>query len=86
MNRFESQHYGPDSPLQRKLGEVLDGTISGIHRKVPYSETFLPLNANVYMSLPFSEYEFELAERTPEETLTNMTQMLLDDFAPDGDA
>ena len=40
MNRFESQHYGPDSPLQRKLGEVLDGSIHGIHRKVPYSETF----------------------------------------------
>ena len=82
MNRFESQHYGPDSPLQRKLGEVLDGSIHGIHRKVPYSETFLPLNANVYRSLPFSEYEFELADRTGEETLANMTQMLLDDFAP----
>ena len=86
MNRFESQHYGPDSPLQRKLGEVLDGTISGIHRKVPYSETFLPLNATVYMSLPFPSTSSSLPNAPPEETLTNMTQMLLDDFAPDGDA
>ena len=81
MNRFESQHYGPDSPLQRKLGEVLDGSIYGIHRRVPYAETFLPLDANVYRSLPFSEYEFELDERTEEETYAAMTQMLLDDFA-----
>lgn len=86
MNRFESQHYGPDSPLQRKLGEVLDGSIYGIHRRVPYAETFLPLDANVYRSLPFSEYEFELDERTNEETYANMTQMLLDDFAPKSDA
>ena len=28
----------------------------------------------------FSEYEFELADRTGEETLANMTQMLLDDL------
>ena len=82
MNRFKSQHYGPDSPLQRKLGEVLDGSIYGIHRRVPYAETFLPLDANVYRSLPFSEYEFELDERTEEETYANMTQMLLDDFVP----
>ena len=85
MNRFESQHYGPDSPLQRKLGEVLDGSIYGIHRRVPYAETFLPLDANVYRSLPFSEYEFELGERTEEETYANMTQMLLDDLAPGSD-
>ena len=85
MNRFKSQHYGPDSPLQRKLGEVLDGSIYGIHRRVPYAETFLPLDANVYRSLPFSEYEFEIAERTEEETLAKMTQMLLDDFAPNVD-
>jgi hypothetical protein len=85
MNRFKSQHYGPDSPLQRKLGEVLDGSIYGIHRRVPYAETFLPLDSNVYRSLPFSEYEFELGERTEEETYANMTQMLLDDFAPNGD-
>ena len=82
MNRFKSQHYGPNSPLQRKLGEVLDGSIYGIHRRVPYAETFLPLDANVYRSLPFSEYEFELDERTEEETYVNMTQMLLDDFVP----
>ena len=85
MNRFKSQHYGPDSPLQRKLGEVLDGSIYGIHRRVPYAETFLPLDANVYRSLPFSEYEFELDERTEEEAYASMTQMLLDDFAPGSD-
>ena len=85
MNRFESQHYGRNSPLQRKLGEVLDGSIYGIHRRVPYAEAFLPLDANVYRSLPFSEYEFELNERTEEETYANMTQMLLDDFAPGSD-
>lgn len=82
MNHFHSQNYGPDSPLQRKLGEALDASISGIHRRVPYVETFLPLNATVHRSLPFSEYEFDLAERTEEETLFGMTQMLLDDFAP----
>ena len=85
MNRFESQHYGPDSPLQHKLGEVMDGSISAIHSRVPYAEAFLPLNANVYRSLPFSEYELEIAKRTSEETYASMTQMLLDDFAPTSD-
>ena len=33
-------------------------------------------------SLPFSEYEFDLAERTDEETLLSMTRMPLDDVAP----
>ena len=85
MNHFQSQYYGPDSPLQRKLGEVLDGSISAIHSTVPYAEAFLPLNANVYRSLPFSEYERELAERTSEDTYVDMTQMLLDDFTPTSD-
>ena len=33
-------------------------------------------------SLPFSEYEFDLAEHTDEETLLGMTRMPLDDVAP----
>lgn len=33
-------------------------------------------------NLPFSEYEFDLAERTEEETLLGMTRMPLDDVAP----
>jgi LmbE family N-acetylglucosaminyl deacetylase len=82
MNRFTSQHYGPDSPLQRKLGEAIDASIAGIHRRVPYAETFVPLHANVYRSLPFSDYEFEIADRSGEENLAYMTQMLLDDFKP----
>ena len=83
MNRFTSQHYGPNSPLQRKLGEALDGGIGAIHRRVPYAETFVPLHANVYRSLPFSDYEFEIADRSGEEIFANMTQMLLDDFKPE---
>ena len=47
-----------------------------------YAETFVPLHANVYRSLPFSEYEFEIADRSGEEIFANMTQMVLDDFKP----
>ncbi len=82
MNRFTSQHYGPDSPLQRKLGEALDGGVGAIHRKVAYAETFVPLHANAYRSLPFSDYEFEISDRSGQENFAYMTQMLLDDFKP----
>ena len=33
-------------------------------------------------SLPSSKYEFDLAERTEEETILDMTRMPLDDVAP----
>jgi len=84
MNRFVSQHYGDDSPLQRKLSESLDGSVYAIHMRVPYAETFLPFNATVYDHLPLSDYELEIAKRSGPETLAHMTQMLLDDLKPEG--
>ena len=82
MNHFVSQDYGEDSPLQRKLGEILDGNIFGLHKRVAYAEHYAPFNSSVYDSLPLSDYELRLSTRTPEETLLDMTQMLLDDFDP----
>ena len=80
MNCFKSQHYGPDQPLQRKLGEILDGSTAGIHFKVPYSEVFLAYNPSVYEYVTLSEYGTKLHKMSREQSYANMTQMLLDEF------
>ena len=78
MNRFTSQYYGDDSPLQRKLGEVLDSPISGIHLRVPYAEAFVAHYPEVFDSLPLSEYGMKLSRKSMSETYEYMSQMLLD--------
>ncbi len=82
MNEFKSQHYGEDSPLERKLGESLDGSVFAIHKRVGYAETFIPHNSEVYSSLPVSEYGMRLTERTQQEKRLSMLQLKLDEFNP----
>ena len=78
MNRFRSQYYGEDSPLQRKLSESQDGSIHAIHARIPYAEAFIAYNPEVYQLLPLSEYGLELAQKSEPEAYEYMTQMLLD--------
>jgi LmbE family N-acetylglucosaminyl deacetylase len=78
MNRFKTQHYGEDSPLQRKLSEALDCPIAAIHARVPYAEAFVAYYPQVYKSLPLSEYAMELAQKSATESYAYLTQMLLD--------
>ena len=78
MQRFRSQHYGGPIPLQRKLGEVLDGSIAGIHARVPYHEGFIAETPEVYDFLPLSDYAHELSKRSEIEVYRDMTRMLLD--------
>jgi LmbE family N-acetylglucosaminyl deacetylase len=75
MNKFRSQHYGDDSPLQRKLGETLDGGIYAIHHRVPYAEAFIAHNPQIYEYLPLSDYGRALAARPSDEVFKSMTTM-----------
>ena len=75
MNKFKSQHYGEGSPLQRKLGETLDGGIYAIHSRVPYAEAFIAHNPEIYEYLPVSEYGYKVSEETSSE---HWTQMLIE--------
>ncbi len=77
MNKFTSQHYGEDSPLQRKLSEGMDGTGAATHLRVSYAESFVAHNPEVYEYLPVSEYRRKLSKRSPEEVLRAMTRMEL---------
>ena len=79
MNRFTSQHYGEDSPLQRKLGETLDGGVYAAHMRVAYVEAFIAHNPQLYEYLPLSEYGREMANRTGEAAFRDRTKMLLVD-------
>ena len=74
MNKFQSQNYGDDSPLQRKLGETLDGGMHALHMRVPYAEAFIAHNPEVYEYLPVSEYGYKVNETTSTE---HVSQMLL---------
>ena len=78
MNRFKSQYYGKDIPLQRKLSESLDGSIHAIHARVPYAEAFVAHNLEVRLLLPHSDYGLEIAGQTEAGRYTYMTHMLLD--------
>ena len=80
MNRFRSQNYGEDSPLQRKLGEALDGNVHALHMRVGYAEAFIAHNPQVHEYLPISEYGRKLAARPGGEALNAMTTMLLDEY------
>ena len=72
MNKFKSQHYGEDSPLQRKLGETLDGGLSAIHMRVPYAESFVSFKPQLYDALPISDYSDSLKS-----DMHKWTQMVL---------
>ena len=76
MNKIESQFYGESSPLQRKLTHAVDVTGVAINRRVPYAEAFVPHYPQVYQSLPFSEYELEISEKSEAEKYSYMTQVL----------
>lgn len=78
MNKFTSQHYGEDSPQQRKFGEGMDGGTFAVHSRVAYAEAFLAHNPEVYEYLPVSGYRRELSARSPEQKFQDMTKMLLD--------
>lgn len=78
MNRFKSQYYGEDIPLQRKLSKSLDGSIHAIHARVPYAEAFVAHKPEVRRLLPHSDYGLEIAGQTEAERYAYMTQMLLD--------
>ena len=80
MNKIKSQNYGEESPLQRKLGEVLDGGMAALHSRVAYAEAFIAHNPEVYEYLPVSEYRRNLSKRSPEETFKSITTMLLDEY------
>ena len=81
MNKFRSQHYGEDSPLQRKLSEVMDA-YHGIHARVPYAEAFLAMQPEVHDLLPLSGPTQELASKIEGDSYAYMTQMLLDKYGP----
>ena len=72
MNKFKSQNYGDNSPLQRKLGETLDGGLSAIHMRVPYAESFVSFKPQLYGALPVSDYVGSLKS-----DLDNWTKMVL---------
>ena len=80
MNVMKSQHYGEDSPLQRKLGESLDGDILAIHSRVAYAESFVSHLPQVHKYLPISEYENELRARPSDEAFKSWTSMVLDEY------
>ena len=76
MNKFKSQHYGEDSPLQRKMGGI-DGGIDAVHSRVAYAEAFIAHNPEVYEYLPVSDYRRKLGTRSPDERFEAMTKILL---------
>lgn len=78
MNKFESQYYGGDGRLQRKLGEVLDGSLHAIHARVPYAEPFIADLPTLHSLLPLSEYELKMRNKSKEETYQHMTQFLIE--------
>ena len=80
MNKFKSQNYGEDSPLQRKLGEALDGNIFAIHQRVAYAEAFIAHLPQVHRYLPDNEYGRELAARPSHEAYKAWTTLQLDQY------
>ncbi len=75
MNKFVSQHFGEDSPLQKKTSEGMDGTGAATHLRVSYAESFVAHNPEVYEYLPVSEYRRKLGKRPPEEVFQALTRM-----------
>ena len=78
MNKFKSQDYGEDIPLQRKGGEASDGSLHAIHSRVAYAETFVTHNPQVYDYIHISEYGQKLASRPKYEALKSWTTMAWD--------
>ena len=78
MNKFKSQNFGEDSPLQPKVREGLDGGQWAAVSRIAYAEVFVAHNPEVYEYLPVSDYRRKLATRSPGEVFEQMTQMLVD--------
>ena len=75
MNRFTSQHFGKDSPLERKRALSMDGGTHATHARVAFAEAFVAENPEVYEYLPVSDYRRKLGTRSPEERFMQMTRM-----------
>ena len=78
MNKLQSQFYGESSPLQRKLTHADDVPTAAINRRVPYAEAFFSHYPQVYQSLPFSEYELAISNKSEAEKYSYMTEILPD--------
>ena len=77
MNRFKSQYHGEDGRLQRKPGEVLDGSMHAIHARVPNAKAFVADSPQLCRLSPLSEYEVQVDQRDKQELYDHITQMLL---------
>ena len=77
IRQFKSQFYDGDSPLPKKLGEVLDGYY-GIYAHVPYAEAFVPYYPEVYDALPLSEYRLDVLSKTGNDYVEQVSKMLID--------
>ena len=75
MNKFTSQHFGEDSPLQKKTSIGMDGTGAATHLRVSYAESFVAHNPELYEYLPVSDYRRKLSKRSPEEVFEALTRM-----------
>jgi LmbE family N-acetylglucosaminyl deacetylase len=75
MNKFTSQHFGEDSPLERKRLQAAEGGTHATHARVAYAEAFVAHNPEVYEYLPVSEYRRKLGARSPSEKFDQMTYM-----------
>jgi len=73
IQAIQSQYYGGDFAYK-----IMEGTnsIHGLHRCVPYSETFFPAIPHVCEHLPVSEHNLRYAREPLEETFKRMGRML----------
>ena len=74
MNKLESEYHGGDGGPQRKLGEIMDGSIHAIHAKVPYAEPFVADKPELHELLPLSEYELQMSGKSEAEQIEHITQ------------
>ena len=77
MNKFKSQIHSKGDT--RKVLSALDGNIHSVHARIPYAETFVAHNPEVYEFLPLSEYGRKLASRSRTELHESMSFMLMDE-------
>ncbi|MDC0935677.1 PIG-L family deacetylase [Pirellulales bacterium] len=75
IQKIQSQYYGGKFAV--KMMEGTNG-IHGLHRCVPYSETFVPAYPHVCDYLPVSQHNLRYASEPLEETYQRMGKMLGD--------
>ena len=73
IQKIQSQYYGGKFAVK-----IMEGTnsIHGLHRCVPYSETFFPALPHVCDCLPVSQHNLRYANEPLEETYRRMETML----------